>query len=299
MALELRQLQYFVAVAEERHFGRAAARLRIAQPGLSQQIKRLERLLGVQLLVRDKRHVEMAPAGEVLLEHARVVIELANRAIESTRAAARGKTGLFKIGAYSLGIYPFANEVLAEFLKRYPHVDVDFHPGPARQSFDSLTRRLIDVAFVFSPFEAKPGVAYIPLGSVEPLVVLPAEHRLATLERIPRPELLRETFFTWPRQLNPRLVDHWRTSFFGEEKHEDLVEIGDMTETLVRVAAGDGITITNPMVAALDMTNVVFRRLEDPVPEFEYGVVWLEPSASPFVSDFVKVTRELTRAATN
>ena len=88
MSLELRQLRYFVAVAEELHFGRAAARLRIAQPGLSQQIKRLERQLRVQLLVRDKLHVEMTPAGEVLLDHARVALEAADKALACTRAAA-------------------------------------------------------------------------------------------------------------------------------------------------------------------------------------------------------------------
>src|SRR5207302_5638535 len=130
----LRQLRYSVAVAEELHFGRAAARLRIAQPGLSQQIKRLERVLRVQLLLRDKLHVEMTPAGEVLLDHARLAIELVDRAIASTRAADQGKSGLLKVGARALGLYPVANEVLAEFLERFPHVAIDFLPAHSRQS---------------------------------------------------------------------------------------------------------------------------------------------------------------------
>jgi DNA-binding transcriptional LysR family regulator len=292
MTVELRQLRYFVAVAEERHFGRAAARLGIAQPGISQQIMRLERWLGVPLFVRDKRHVEVTPAGEVLLEHARLTLELADRAVASTRAAAQGKTGFLKVGAYSLGIYPVASELLQEFGKKFPQIDIEFHPGHSRQSLEALTRRMVDIAVVFAPFETTRDVNYIALGLIEPVVVLPFGHRLAQLERIPRAELLQERFFAWPRDLNPPLVDHMRALFFGETKHDGLIEIGDMTEMLLRVAAGEGVTITNPTVVGLEMSNVVIRKFEDPAPQFEYGVVWLEPCASPFVPDLVALARE-------
>jgi DNA-binding transcriptional LysR family regulator len=239
----------------------------------------------------------MTPAGKALLEHARLAIEVVDRAVASARAAGQGKTDLLRVGAYALGIFPTANEVLAEFLERFPHVDIDFHPGHARQSLESLTRRAIDVAIVFAPFEPIAGVAYIPLGSVEPVLVVPSGHRLARLDRIPRPELLMETVFMWRRDLNPLFVDHLRDSVFGDEKHDGLVEFADIMEGLVHVAAGEGIMITNPMVAGLDIANVVFRRLEDPVSEFEYGVAWLESSAVPLVSDFVELIRELTKVA--
>jgi DNA-binding transcriptional LysR family regulator len=130
---------------------------------------------------------------------------------------------------------------------------------------------------------------------VEPFVVVPAGHRLAELDRIPRRELLEETVFTWPRDLNPTLVDHLRTAFFGETQHAHLVEIADGTEALVRVAAGDGITMTNHMVAeGLDIRSVEIRRIEAPAPEFEYGLVWLESNETPFVHDFVELAREIT-----
>jgi len=297
MSLELRQLRYFVAVAEELHFGRAAARLQIAQPGLSQQIKRLERQLGVQLLVRDKLHVEMTPSGEVLLEHARMALDVVNKAVESTRAAGQGKTALLRVGAYALGIFPMATKLLEYFGERFPQVAIEFHPAHTKISLDALTRRRLDLAIVFSPFERPPRLGYLPLGTLEGFVVVPVGHRLAELDRIPRRELLQETVFTWPRDLNPPLVDHMRAVFFGEAQHERLVEIADGTEALVRVAAGKGITMTNPMVAdGLDIRTVVIRRIEDPAPEFEYGLTWLESNETPYVHDFVAVARELTTA---
>jgi DNA-binding transcriptional LysR family regulator len=297
MSVELRQLRYFVAVAEDRHFGRAAARLQIAQPGLSQQIKRLERLIGVQLFVRDKRHVDLTPAGEVLLEHARIAIEMTDRAVANTRAVGQGKTDMLKVGAYARGVFPVANELLTKFEERFPHVAVEFHPGHSRTTIEALTRRAIDVGVVFAPFEPVPGMAYATLGSVEAVLGVPSGHRLASLDRIPRSELLKETILMWPRELNAPLVDGIRAAFFGEVRHEDIVEIADVTEILARAAAGEGIAITNPMAGGLDITNIVVCRLERPEPVFDYGFVWLEPTAVHLVDDFMGFARELTAAA--
>jgi DNA-binding transcriptional LysR family regulator len=165
---------------------------------------------------------------------------------------------------------------------------------------ESLIRRSIDIGIVFAPFEPMPCVEYLRLGSVEPVVAVPSTHRLAAFDRIPRSELLGEKVFTLSRAaLNRPLANHLRASFFDGTKHDDLVEIADVTEALVRVAAGEGITMTNPMFAELDISNVSFRRLEDPVPELEYGAVWLEASTVPFVPDFVELARELSATANN
>jgi DNA-binding transcriptional LysR family regulator len=285
--VDLRQLRYFVAVAEEQHFGRAAVRLRIAQPGLSQQIQRLERWIGTPLLVRDRRSVALTPAGVVLLSQARLVIEAAARAVQITREVARGKTAILKIGVYSASIYPALTLVLDAFGNRFPQVDIQLMPGHARQSLDALERHAIDVAVLFSPFDRPEGTRFRKLGSVEAMAALPADHPLAALERIPRSALFDEPFFIWPRELNPVLGDHLRATFFGDRVHDNLIDVADVTEMLIRVAHGEGITITNPSVVALDIKNLVFRRLEEPPPVFEYGFVWLDASASPFVGDLV------------
>jgi DNA-binding transcriptional LysR family regulator len=102
-AVALRQFQYFIAVAEERHFGRAAARLHIAQSGLSQQILKLERAVGVQLLIRDRRGVEITEAGRAFLDQARLTVELADRAVASAVMAERGRSALLRVGTPILG----------------------------------------------------------------------------------------------------------------------------------------------------------------------------------------------------
>ena len=293
MTLELRQLRYFVAVAEERHFGRAAVRLGIAQPGLSQQIKRLERSIGTQLFLRDKRHVELTKAGEVLLDSARLAIEQAERAIQCTRAAAFGKTGLLKVGANARRVYPVGDELLREFADRFPHVEIEFHSGRVQHSIDELLRRRIDVAIVFAPYDAPDHVRYLRLGAVEALIAVPSRHPLAKIDRIPRSALLSETFFAFPRHLNPPLVDHLRTSLFGGVEHPRLVEVAENTDLLMHVGAGEGIAAVDPSLVELEISNVAFRRLEDPAPEFDYGLVWLDSAISPFLTWFLELAREV------
>jgi DNA-binding transcriptional LysR family regulator len=296
----LRHLRYFVAVAEERHFGRAAQRLMIAQPGLSQQIKSLERFVGVPLLIRDKRTVELTPAGEALLDEARLVIELADRAIETTRVVGDGKSGLLKIGTRALGIHGLADALLREFDARFPHVSVEFHPALLPQSIGDLERHKVDVAMILAPFETPEGANYVKLGSVEPLVALPLGHALADLERIPRSRLLSETFLDWPRSFNPSLLELVHARTFGEGPPRRIIEVADLSETsrLVRVAAGEGITVTvSPALAELEMANIVFRRIEDPAPDLEYGIAWFDNAASKFVHPFVEVAREIAAAA--
>jgi DNA-binding transcriptional LysR family regulator len=290
---ELRQLRYFVAVAEEQHFGRAAERLGIAKPGLSQQIKRLERMAGTPLFVRDQRRVEMTAAGRALYEEARLTIEMAQRAIENARGAANGKVGAVKLGGYSLGYYPEARELVDEFRVRFPKVDVCFQPGHAAQSYAALIGRAIDVAIIPTPFDMQSHVRYHPLGRIEPLVAMNPGHRLAVLDRVPREELLAEPLFTWPRDLNPTLADHIRATYFGDNTHDHLIELADVTETLMRVASGEAIALISPSVTSLDISNVVFRRVAEPAPSFEYGLFWLEPPIARFVAQFVELASEL------
>src|SRR5438552_6461734 len=159
--MELRHLRYFVAVAEELHFGRAAARLRISQPPLSQQIMGLERELGVELFRRTKREVQVTAAGRAFLDRARQVLAEVDRAIEAVRRAARGVVGRIEVGYVPTAEIRIVPRLLREFRKRYPQVEVGLHPlNPGEQvealrhsRIDlALTRRLLDEGITFERF---------------------------------------------------------------------------------------------------------------------------------------------------
>lgn len=294
-SVELRRFEYFIAVAEERHFGRAAERLWIAQPGLSQHIKSLERLVGAQLLTRDSHHVELTDAGQVFLAHARVAVEAAARAVESTRLAGSRKTGLLRVGTHVLGLPTFASDLLRDFETRFPDVQLETRPGLAAQTLEALTRRVIDVAFLPAPFEPIEGMRYLRLGGIEILVAVPEGHRLAALDRIPRSELLHEPFLDWPRRLNPTLIDHLHRQLFDGGEHPDSIEVPDVSDVirLQLVLEGKGIAVVVPARIPERTPGIVFRRLEDPVPVLELALAWFDLHASPFVPRFVALAREL------
>jgi DNA-binding transcriptional LysR family regulator len=296
--MELRQLRYFLAVAEERHFGRAAERLHIAQSGLSQQVKSLERAVGTQLFIRDRRRVELTAAGEYLVEEARSLLARADRVKETLPIIDRGKGGLLKVGNSSAALHPLAGELVERFRERFPDVVVHVVPGSGPQNLEALRRRDVDVAFVSFPFEPLDGLSLLPAGTLELVIALSERHRLASHDRIPRPELLEEPFLTWPRTFNPPLMDHIHRSLFGDRAHPELVEAPDLTQVtrLTRLARSDRmIGLGLPAEAELGIPGLVYRRLEDPVPAVDYGLAWLNEHDSPFATGFIDTVREALR----
>lgn len=297
-SVELRQFRYFVAVAEERHFGRAAARLRIAQPGLSQQIKRLERSVGAQLLVRGPRGVELTEPGQAFLDQARLTLDFADRAVASVHLAERGKKYLLRVGAPALAVPPVAEAVLQEFGARFPDVEVEIHPAFHPQLIEELSTHALDAAIVLSPFKVvDPAPRFMPLGTLELVVVVPVGHRLAGLERVPRSELLTEPFLDWPRRVNPELIDHVHALLFETGEHPRSVPISELDEARRFALVAQGRGITTKVVLGLPgehhAPGVVFRQFEEPVPSIEYGVAWTNAPSSPWVPAFLDVAEEI------
>lgn len=297
MAVDLRQFRYFVAVAEERHFGRAAAQLHIAQSGLSQQILKLERSVGVQLLVRNRRGVEITSAGEAFLDYARLTLELAERAVESAKLAERGKTGSLRVGTTVLATPPLAGRLIESFEDRFPDVEVEIHPRLISELIDGISTFALDVAIVLAPFKpVDPPPRYQQLGTYELVAAVPERHRLAKLDRIPRSELLTDTFIEGPRNINPEMYDHVHRILFGELEPPRRLEVPDLEEAsrLAHVAEGKGIAVTGtpPGVQRQALPGVVFRPLED-TSSVGYGVAWSATQSSPLRDAFVEVAREV------
>ncbi|MFE3184358.1 LysR substrate-binding domain-containing protein [Streptomyces violascens] len=198
--MELRQLSYFVTVAEELHFGRAAERLHIVQSAVSQQVRRLERELGTDLFDRSPRHVRLTGAGERLLPEAREVLAAAERA----RAAVRERTTL-RLGT-STGLGEHLDRVLGAFAGIAPDIAVELVSAPTRDRLAQVADGRLDAAFVRSPQPA-PGLRILPLWEDPLVVALPSAHPLASQDEIALPDLAALPLCITARRNNPALVD--------------------------------------------------------------------------------------------
>jgi len=198
--MELRQLSYFVTVAEELHFGRAAERLHIVQSAVSQQIQRLERELGAELFDRSPRRVRLTAAGERLLPEARAVLAAAERA----RAAVAPPPGL-RLGT-STGLGEHLDRVLAAFTRRAPDVPVELVSLPVSERLAQVAGGQLDAAFVRA-VEPVPGVRVLPLWSDPLVAALPAAHPLAARPEIAVGDLAGLPLALTERRHNPALVD--------------------------------------------------------------------------------------------
>ncbi|MFE9452365.1 LysR family transcriptional regulator [Streptomyces sp. NPDC006739] len=198
--MELRQLTYFVAVAEELHFGRAAERLHIVQSAVSQQIQRLERELGAALFDRSPRRVRLTAAGERLLPEARAVLTAAEKARAAVAAPA-----VLRIGT-STGLGAHLDRVLAAFAERAPDVPVELVSLPVAERLGSVAGGRLDAAFVRSA-DAPPGVRILPLWPDPLVAALPAAHPLAARPEIDLADLAALPLALTPRRTNPALVD--------------------------------------------------------------------------------------------
>lgn len=238
--LDLRLVEYFVAVAEELHFGRAAERLHIAQPSLSQQIRRLESLLGVALLERNSRNVHLTPAGEALLSEGRKVLSLARHAIQSTRAAGAPR---LTVGFYASASSDVLPEVLRVLGERHVSFAVSVRELPLG-SIDDILNGNVDVAFT----RLLPGQAELEVEVIaeEPRVVaLPAAHPLAARKSLKFADLADESFITNP-------VEHGEggrpAKWLAEQRRHGLpgrvaAQSTGVLEILTLVAAGRGVCL--------------------------------------------------------
>jgi DNA-binding transcriptional LysR family regulator len=288
-------LRYFVAAAEERHFGRAAQALGIAQSGLSQQIQALERSLRVRLFDRDSRPIQLTAEGEILLEQARLIIELADRVKERVRKPDGLTKTILKFGGSSFGNGPVLDRVLTSARTRLTDVDLHVFLDTTAHNVLALNRRALDVTFAYLPFESEVTPRFLRLGTIDLVLALPQHHRLSSAERVPRDELLKEPFLIGPRSINPPLFDQIHRSLIGRVDHPNAVEISDVGTARFRlVAAGVGITpVAVPTETLLPIPGIVYRRVEDPPPQIEYGLVWFDEHASPALPAFLDLAREI------
>ena len=264
--MELRHLRYFIAVAEEGHVTRAAERLGIQQPPLSQQIRALETELEVQLFRRKPRGVELTQAGEALLTEARTVLDRVEHAVAAARRTGRGDAGRIGVGfTSSASFHPFVPRIIREFREASPLVALSLEEAGTGELVDGLLAERIDAAFVRSPIGAAAEVAVHSVLKEEMVVALPAGHRLAagaSPARLPLAALEPEIFILYRRPLGPGLYD---AIIAACQRAGYSPRIGQeaprMLATLSLVAAGLGVTLIPASMQRMGMEGVVYRPL--------------------------------------
>ncbi|GGJ99199.1 LysR substrate-binding domain-containing protein [Pseudomonas matsuisoli] len=293
--MELRHLRYFIAVAEELHFGRAAERLNISQPPLSQQIQLLEADLGVRLLERTKRRVALTQAGQLYLEQARLALQQVDKAAEVARRAQRGEVGALRMGFTPSA--PFTTVIprsLLAFRRAYPMVHLDLEEMNSRSVVEALLADKAEVG-VIRPIDLPAQITALPLFH-EPLVaVLNADHPLGHEGDAPLSlsALANEAFVFFPRGFGTGLFDQLMT-LAGQAGFTPKIsqEVGDSLTIIGLVAAGLGVSVLPASYRCIAIENVVYRPLTDPGAVTSVLLVRRAADASPVVSAFVDIVSE-------
>ncbi len=267
------RLRYFVAVAEELHFGRAAKRLMVTQPALSRQITLLEQEIGVRLFVRDTRRVALTSAGREYLEQAREILRGVTNAAESARRAERGESGRLSVAFYytaGLGILP---PVLREFTLRHPDVSLDLREMSSKTQIAEVLKGTIDVGIVHEP-AAVTAVSAEIIQREALIAVLPSSHRFVRKATLRLADLHAETFVMLPRNDASTLHDLLIAACNAADFSPNIVTRANRLLTVIGlVAAGMGIAIVPAVCAQIRHPQVVYRRVL-PAIEIQSGVIW-------------------------
>jgi DNA-binding transcriptional LysR family regulator len=287
--MELRHLRYAVALADELHFARAAARLHIAQPPLSQQIKALENELGVRLFDRTSRRVGLTDAGAAFIAEARRTLASAEQAIEAARRAARAETGRLAVGYVSSASYELLPAVLRAFRRRAPDVLLVLEEMNSSEQSRGVLAGTLDLGFVRRPPPTDRRLADTVVRREPIVVAVPRDHALAAARAIRLRELALEPFVIFPARPRPSwadvVLDLCRSAGFEPRVVQEAVE---MVSALSLVAAGIGIALVPGAVRAVRRPGVVFRPLT-PAPWSEVMLIRRNEPPTALIARFLEV----------
>lgn len=275
--MDVRSIACFVAVAEELHFRRAAERLHLTQPSLSQRIRALEHELGTDLFVRDRRSVALTPAGGAFLEPARRAIENARIAKEQALRATRGETGRLRLGFTVIAFYGLLPEAVQAFRRRYPDVDVELVELNSPSLETALMTGTIDFAILHPPL-AHADLAVHILPDEPMMLALPDSHPLAARNVIPIRALKDEPLLIAPRSIGPSIYDRVIALFQSQGITPRIVqEVTPMTTLSGLVAAGTGIGFVTRGLSQQPRPGVTYRRGKPTPPSLPMAAAWLKP----------------------
>ncbi|CAN5487144.1 LysR substrate-binding domain-containing protein [soil metagenome] len=291
--IELRQMRYFLAVADELNFTRAAERLHLAQQALSASIRRLEEQLGVALFVRSTRKVELTAAGEVLVDGARAVVTAAVDAVERVHQVAEGRSGRIAIGfSTGAGGVPVVRRILRAFAEEAPGVDIRTVEHDFGDPSAGLADGSVDVAFIFGPLPVE-GLSSIVLVREERLLAVRPEHHLSGRTAVGPADLVDLPWLRVPGDRGP-----WQAFWFRREEGGPvgpLIRTAD--EWVTAIEAGRGAAFTMPTVMEDFSTARVKLVPITGLPPAEILLAWRADRAEPLVGRFIESAQATVRQA--
>jgi DNA-binding transcriptional LysR family regulator len=296
--VELRQLRYFVAVAEELHFRRAAARLHISQPPLSQQIAALEAELGVTLLARTRRRVALTPAGAAFLREARALLAGAEAAAGTARAIGSGQEGVLRVSFVGSALLSIVPGIVQRFRAARPRVGIELRERSTAEQLEAVATGAVDVGLLRPPVAPDADLVTRTVLRERTVAALPAGHPLAALRRVPLRRLAAEPLVLFPREQAPGYHDLLTGRLAATGTVPVVAQYAPETITIIGlVAAGIGVSPVAASVSNLALPGVVYRPLQG-APATELAAVHRREEGAALVQAFVAAALDQSPAAT-
>lgn len=287
--MELHDLHYFVAIAEELHFHRAAERLHITQPALSRQIRALETELGVLLLQRTQRQVQLTVAGEIFLAEARAILQRTEQAVQLTQRAARGEIGQLKIGFVAPALRGILPAIIRVFRDRYPDVQLLLSEQRTQEQVEAFHAHQIDVGVLYPPV-GESLLNVVPIATENWVVALPKHHPLASQQHLSLHDLAQAAFILHPRSEGPVFYDHVLRLCEQAGFYPNIVQEAGVSQTRIGlVALGMGVTFVPPHLQTDADPDIAYRPLHDVSLSLNLAIACRRDHCSPIVQQFFNV----------
>jgi DNA-binding transcriptional LysR family regulator len=298
--MDLRQMRQFVAIAEELNFRRAAQRLHISQPPLTAAVQRLEEELGVTLFARDRRHVELTPAGAAFLQEARRMLAGAQIAVEITQRAAAGLLGTLRISFFPSAALAILPPLLTSFRKGYPDVKLVLQAETGARQGRELQSGAIDLAVVVPPLADPQGVKMQPHGEEDIILAVPGQHALAAQAAVPLKSLSAEAFVSFRSREGPAFEGIVVAACQQSGFLPNVVQTAsNMMTVLACVSAGAGIALVPKSVSAIRVPQVQYLQVRQgrSAVRYPFALAYSPANDNPVLAPFLAAAAKVARAS--
>lgn len=291
--MDLRHLRYFIAVAEELSFTKGAERLHKAQPPVSQQIRQLEDEIGVTLLNRTRRHVELTEAGRVFLDQARQILRSTESAVVQAQRAQRGEIGRLTVGFFEHMSYTLLPPILRAYRDRFPSVDVQLRWFPVISQAEALRRGDLDIAFL-RPVPDMNEVTWETILEEPFVLAVPSDHPLASVEAVSLKSCAQEPFLMYKAEMAPDFhAMHLRMCASAGFVPKVASEVGQVYTLLGLVSSGAGIGFVPASVQRVHFDHVAYKPIQGKQMTYEVMLGWSQRNPTPLMTAFVETAKSV------